>query len=166
MFTSSLTDCSVSSHSFFFVVKGPSAEATEAATHGASIVMKMQREMISFIFPSNGAPVEWNRQGKTEVLGGKNLSQCHFIHQKIPHGLTWGRIRASAVSGRRLTAWATARPVVTHLAAICTVIHVVLHIELRFWSNCDCNKKRESLPCMKSQLSVVLVLMQLRFYLM
>jgi hypothetical protein len=24
-----------------------------------------------FIFPSNGAPVEWNWQGKTEVLGGK-----------------------------------------------------------------------------------------------
>jgi hypothetical protein len=24
-----------------------------------------------FIFPSNGSPVEWNWQGKTEVLGGK-----------------------------------------------------------------------------------------------
>jgi hypothetical protein len=35
--------------------------------------MKMKRKMISFffIFPSNGAPVEWNWQGKTEVLGGK-----------------------------------------------------------------------------------------------
>jgi hypothetical protein len=40
-------------------------------------------KMISFfIFTSNGAPVEWNWQGKTEVLGEKNLSQCHFVHHK------------------------------------------------------------------------------------
>jgi hypothetical protein len=30
---------------------------------------------VFFIFPSNIAPVEWNWQGKTEVLGG-NLSHC------------------------------------------------------------------------------------------
>jgi hypothetical protein len=36
-----------------------------------------------FVFPSNGAPVEWHWQGKTEVLGGGggDLSQCHFVHQ-------------------------------------------------------------------------------------
>jgi hypothetical protein len=34
-------------------------------------------------FTSNGAPVEWNWQGKTDN-SKKNLSQCHFIHQK-PH---------------------------------------------------------------------------------
>jgi hypothetical protein len=33
-------------------------------------VMKMKAKMIRFfIFPSNGAPVEWNWQGKTVVLG-------------------------------------------------------------------------------------------------
>jgi hypothetical protein len=36
-----------------------------------------------FVFPCNGAPVEWNWQGKTDVLGGgENLSQCHFVHHK------------------------------------------------------------------------------------
>jgi hypothetical protein len=30
-----------------------------------------ERWSVFFIFPSNGAPVEWNWQGKTEVLGGK-----------------------------------------------------------------------------------------------
>jgi hypothetical protein len=39
-------------------------------------------KMISFfIFPSNGAPVEWNWQGKTEVLG-ENVSQCQSVHHK------------------------------------------------------------------------------------
>jgi hypothetical protein len=32
-------------------------------------------------FPGNGAPMEWNWQVKTEILG-ENLSQCHFVHQK------------------------------------------------------------------------------------
>jgi hypothetical protein len=34
-------------------------------------------------FTSNGAPVEWNWQGKTDK-SEKNLSQCHFVHHK-PH---------------------------------------------------------------------------------
>jgi hypothetical protein len=34
-------------------------------------------------FTSNGAPVEWNWQGKTDN-SEKNLSQCHFVHHK-PH---------------------------------------------------------------------------------
>jgi hypothetical protein len=60
-------------------------------------------------FPSNGAPVEWNWQGKTEVLGEKPVS-VPLCPPQIPHGLTRDRTRASAVGGRRLTAWAMARP--------------------------------------------------------
>jgi hypothetical protein len=48
--------------------------------------------------------------GEKEELGGKNLSQCHFVHQKTPHGLTQDRTRASAVGGRRLAAWTVAQP--------------------------------------------------------
>jgi hypothetical protein len=62
-----------------------------------------------FIFPSNGAPVEWNWQGKTEVLGEKPVP-VPLCPPQIPHGLTRDRTRASAVRGRRLTAWAMARP--------------------------------------------------------
>jgi hypothetical protein len=48
--------------------------------------------------------VEWKWQGKTEVLGKKPVP-VPLCPPQIPHGLTW----ASAVRGRRLTAWATAR---------------------------------------------------------
>jgi hypothetical protein len=76
-------------------------------------VMKMTTTMIIFCpFPSNGAPVEWNWQGKTEVLG-ENPFPVPLCPPQIPHGLTGGRTPASAVGGRRLTAWAMARPLLT-----------------------------------------------------
>jgi hypothetical protein len=62
-----------------------------------------------FIFPSNGAPMEWNWQGKTEVLG-ENPVPVPLCQPQIPHGLTRDRTRASAVRDRRLTAWAMAQP--------------------------------------------------------
>jgi hypothetical protein len=71
--------------------------------------MKMKGKMISsFIFPSNGAPVEWNWRGKTEVLGVKPVP-VPLGPPQIPHGLTRDRTRASAVGGRRLSAWAMTR---------------------------------------------------------
>jgi hypothetical protein len=57
-----------------------------------------------FVFPCNGAPVEWNWHGETEVLGGKPVP-VPLCPPLIPHGLTRDRTRASAVRGRRLTAW-------------------------------------------------------------
>ena len=68
--------------------------------------MKMIR---FFVFPCNGAPVEWNWQGKTEVLGEKPVPVT-ICPPQIAHGLIRDRTRASAVRGRRLTAWAMARP--------------------------------------------------------
>jgi hypothetical protein len=34
----------------------------------------------------------------------ENLSQCNFVHHKFHGDLSWGRTRASAVTGRGLTA--------------------------------------------------------------
>jgi hypothetical protein len=69
--------------------------------------MKMMRSFLLFQF--NGAPVEWNWHRKTEVLGGKPVP-VPLCPPQIPHGLTRDRTLASAVRGRRLTAWAMARP--------------------------------------------------------
>jgi hypothetical protein len=66
------------------VVKGPAADATEAPQRWGLLCNPVMK-MISFffVFPCNGAPVVWNWQGKTEVLGGGgDLSQCHFVHHK------------------------------------------------------------------------------------
>ena len=67
------------------------------------------RWLLFFVFPSNEAPMEWNWQGKTEVLGKKPVSVPLCLPQ-IPHELTRDRTRASAMRGRRLTPWAMARP--------------------------------------------------------
>jgi hypothetical protein len=79
-------------------------------------MIKMTMIIFFCRFPSNGAPVEWNLQSKTEELGGKTCPNATLSTIKIPHGLTRDRTRASAVGGRRLTAWATARP---HVGSYC-----------------------------------------------
>jgi hypothetical protein len=72
--------------------------------------MNMKMMIIIFCrFPSNGAPVEWNWQGKTEELGEKPVP-VPLCPPQIPHRLNRDRTRPSAVGGRRLTAWAMARP--------------------------------------------------------
>jgi hypothetical protein len=64
-----------------------------------------EEDWLFFRFLCNGTPVEWNWQGKTEVLGEKPVP-VPLRPQLIPHGLARDRTRASAVRGRRLTAWA------------------------------------------------------------
>jgi hypothetical protein len=54
----------------------------------------------------------WNEIDREEPkYSGKNLPLCQ---PQIPHGLTRDRARASAVRGRRLTAWAMARPLLRY----------------------------------------------------
>jgi hypothetical protein len=53
------------------VVKGPAADATDAPQPWGLFATLWWRWLVFFVFPSNGAPVEWNWQGKTEVLGEK-----------------------------------------------------------------------------------------------
>jgi hypothetical protein len=68
------------------------------------------RSLVFFVYPCNGAPMEWNWQGKTEVLGEK-LVPVPLCPPQIPHGPIRNRTWVSAVSGRRITARAMARPI-------------------------------------------------------
>ena len=83
------------------------------------------------LFSYNGTPVERNWQGKTEVLGEKPIPVSLCL-QQIPHGLTWDRSRVSAVGGRRLTAWALARPNVVLSSSFSTLPQVTAAQKFQF----------------------------------
>jgi hypothetical protein len=72
---------------------------------------KMMKIIMRFLLllHFNGTPVEWNWQGKTEVLGEKPVP-VPLCPPQIPHGLTRDRTQASTVRGRRLSTWTMARP--------------------------------------------------------
>jgi hypothetical protein len=67
---------------FFFVVKGPVADATDAQQPCGLLCNPVKIRFFPPVFPWNGAPVEWIWQGKLKHSGGKNLSQCHYVHHK------------------------------------------------------------------------------------
>jgi hypothetical protein len=69
------------------------------------------RWLVFSFFTSNGAPAEWNWQGKTEVLGEKPVP-VPLCPPQIPHGLIRSRTRASAVRDRQLTAWTLVEEVI------------------------------------------------------
>jgi hypothetical protein len=94
----------------FFVVKGPAADATDAPQPWGLLCNPVMK-MISFfsVLPSNGAPVEWNWRENRSTRGEKPFP-VPLCPPQIPHGLTRDQTQASAVRGRRLTAWAMARP--------------------------------------------------------
>jgi hypothetical protein len=73
-----------------------------------NLMRKMMR-VFFLLFHFNGAPVEWNSQGKSKYSGEKPVP-VPLCAPQIPHGPTRDRTRASAVRGRRLTAWAMPRP--------------------------------------------------------
>jgi hypothetical protein len=82
---------------------------------GWDYVFELQPPTDLLFFPQTmiyeyGALVEWwYWQGKPDELGDKPVPVLLFTPQ-IPYGLFRARTRASAVGGRRLTAWVMARP--------------------------------------------------------
>jgi hypothetical protein len=80
--------------------EGPAADATNATQPWGLLcnpVMKINWNMHSlFIFPSNGAPVEWNWQDRNRSVRGKPVPVPLFPPQ-IPHWLTRDRTAVSAV---------------------------------------------------------------------
>jgi hypothetical protein len=119
---------------FFLVVKGPAADATDAPQPWGCLcnhMMKMMMMMMIIIFypfPSNGKLVEWNWQGKTEVLGEKPVP-VPLCPPQIPKGRTRDRTRAFAVGGRRLTASAMARPSLLVTWYVSRFINQILYIQ-------------------------------------
>jgi hypothetical protein len=84
----------------------------------ASYATVWWRWLVFFVFPCNGASVEWNWLGKTEALGEKPVPES-LCPPQISHGLTRDRTRVSAVRGRRLTAWATVLAITEALIMSC-----------------------------------------------
>jgi hypothetical protein len=82
----------------FFVVKGPAADTTDAPQSWGLLCNPVMKMVIFFVFPSYGAPVEWNWQGKTVVIREKRIPVPLCVPH-IPHGLTPGS--NSALRGER-----------------------------------------------------------------
>jgi hypothetical protein len=105
-------------------------------------VMKMMRFFLPLHF--NGVPVEWNWQGKTEVPGEKPVP-VPLCPPQIPHGPTLDRTRVSAMRGRRLTAWAMARPyfnlkqIKNFLHCKCETLVSESHLAKACGTNCNIN---------------------------
>jgi hypothetical protein len=94
----------------FFWGEGPRSRCYGRTAALRLIVQAVMKTIIFFlVLPCNGAPVEYNWQGKTEVLGEEPVPVL-LCQPQIPHELTRDRTRASAVRGRRLTASDKARP--------------------------------------------------------
>jgi hypothetical protein len=94
---------------FFFYWRAPQQMLqTHRNLEGLLCNTAMKMIKLFLLFHFNGAPVEWNWQGIAEVLGEKPLP-VPFCPPQIPHRPTRDRNRASAVRGRRLTAWSMAR---------------------------------------------------------
>jgi hypothetical protein len=81
-------------HLFFFWRRAPQQKLRTHRSLEAYRETLWWRWLIFFVFPCNRAPVEWNWQGKTEVLD-ENPVPVPLCPPQIPHGLTWDRTRAS-----------------------------------------------------------------------
>jgi hypothetical protein len=85
---------------YFFVAKGPAADATDAPQPWRLIVQPYEEDdnddEVFLLSHFNGAPVEWKWRGKTEVLGEKPVPMP-LCPLQIPHKLTQDRTRASAL---------------------------------------------------------------------
>jgi hypothetical protein len=55
-------------------MKGPAADAADALQPWGLLCNPVMKMITFFLFPSNGAPVEWNWQEKTEVLEEEPVS--------------------------------------------------------------------------------------------
>jgi hypothetical protein len=111
-------------HSIF---KGLAADATGAPQPWVLLCNPVTK--ISFFFSFFQVPEHrWNEidRGKPKYSGGGGEPvPVPLCPPQIPHELTWDRTRASAVRGRRLTAWAMARPTLTLLHSATEVLSSV-----------------------------------------
>jgi hypothetical protein len=91
-----------SNQTLFLAVKGPAADTTDALQPWGLLCNSVMKMKIIFLVMEH----RWNETDRGKPKNsGKNFVQ-HKSHMDWPRD----RTRASAVGGRRLTAWAMARP--------------------------------------------------------
>jgi hypothetical protein len=89
------------------------------------------------------ARVEWWWEGKTEDLEDKPVP-LPLCSSHISNGLTRARTRFSAVRGRRLTAWAIARPFLRFGSTSPRVRHYANRLPLDFSSQTTENERHRT----------------------
>ena len=96
---------------FFFFSEGPRSRCYGRTAALRLIVQPCDKDGQFFFSFFHVMEHMWNEsdRGKPKYSGGKPVP-VSLCPPQIPHGLTRDRTRVSAVTGRRLTAWATARP--------------------------------------------------------
>ena len=94
--------------------------------------------LVIFVFPRNGA--RWNETDRVKPkYSGEKPVPVPLCPPQIPLGLNRNRTRASALGGRRLTAWAMAQASVKsfRLGLVCTELLLFFwklqHLQLSFW---------------------------------
>jgi hypothetical protein len=93
----------------FLLVKGPAADARGAPQPWGFLCNPMMKTMMMMMIIFFVLFLVMEHQGKPKYSGEKPVPMP-LCPPQIPHGLTRDRTRACAVGGRRLTAWAMARP--------------------------------------------------------
>jgi hypothetical protein len=103
---------------FFFVVKGPAADAMDAPQPWSLLCNPVMKTISFFVFPCNRAPVEWNWQGKAEVLGKKPVRVILSTTNPtwIDPGLRGERPATNCLSHGTASTFLTARKKISRLA--------------------------------------------------
>jgi hypothetical protein len=124
--SAAMSECSF----IFLVVKGPAADATDAPQPWGFVCNPVMIIMIIFV-RFQVMEHRWNEtDGGKLKYSGEKTGPVPLCPPQIRYGLNGDRNRASALEGRRITAWAMARPNVPSSFCMHSVTWRVIYFSL------------------------------------